>query len=66
MFNLKLLSKFWKNRNDKKPIRASKDPVCGMKPTDNIHFVYEGVKYSFCSDHCKQQFENNPEAYIIK
>lgn len=66
MFNIKSFFKFWKNDGSKTPIRVSKDPVCGMKATDGIDFVYGGIKYSFCSDHCQQQFAKNPEAYIIK
>lgn len=23
-------------------------------PTEGIDFIHEGIKYSFCSDHCKQ------------
>lgn len=42
----------------------SKDPVCGMKPTDSVSSTYQGVTYKFCSDHCKQQFEEDPNAYV--
>ncbi len=41
-----------------------KDPVCGMRATDGIAFVHEGRTYFFCSEHCQQQFEKNPGAYI--
>ncbi len=66
MINIKSIFKFWKNKDDKKSIRVSKDPVCGMRPTDGIDFMHENIKYSFCSGHCQQQFAKNPEAYIIK
>lgn len=66
MFNIKSIFKFRKNSDDEKPVNVSRDPVCGMRPTADIDFVYEGVKYSFCSDHCKQQFEKDPKAYITK
>ena len=54
--------KFKKDRVSNPP----RDPVCGMKPTEGIDFVHEGIKYSFCSDHCKQQFEKDPTAFITK
>jgi len=66
MINIKSIFKFWKDRDDKKPIRVSKDPVCGMTSAEGIDFVHEGIKYSFCSDNCKQQFGKNPSAFITK
>ncbi len=66
MINLKSMFKFWKEKDGKKPIHISKDPVCEMRPTEGIDFTHENIKYSFCSDHCKQQFEKGPEAYITK
>lgn len=66
MINIKSIFKFWKGKDGKKPTRVSKDPVCGMEPTEGIDLTYEDIKYSFCSDHCKQQFEKNPESYITK
>lgn len=46
--------------------KSNIDPVCGMRPTEGISFIYKGIKYSFCSDHCKRQFEQDPENYIAK
>lgn len=66
MFNIKSFFKFKKNDGSEKPIHISKDPVCEMKPTDGIDFIYNGIKYSFCSNYCKQEFEKDPETYIIK
>lgn len=66
MVNIKSIVKFWKSKNGKEPIRVPKDPVCGMEPTKDIDLIYENIKYSFCSDHCKQQFEKDPEDYITK
>ncbi len=40
-----------------------------LRPLATCHYkfaVHEGVKYSFCSDYCKQQFEKNPKAFITK
>lgn len=42
----------------------SKDPVCGMRSAGKITMDYKGKTYAFCSDHCKERFEKNPEAYI--
>ncbi|MDP1689381.1 MAG: YHS domain-containing protein [bacterium] len=66
MINIKSILKFWKGGDGKKSIRVSNDPVCGMRPTEGIGFVHEDIKYSFCSDHCKEQFEKDPEAYITR
>ena len=41
------------------------DPVCGMeidgKPAATAQ--YQGQKYQFCSQDCKEQFEEDPEQY---
>ncbi|OHA19263.1 MAG: hypothetical protein A3H73_00275 [Candidatus Taylorbacteria bacterium RIFCSPLOWO2_02_FULL_50_120] len=42
----------------------SKDPVCGMQPTEGIRLIHDGVTYSFCSTHCMQLFKQNPKGYI--
>ncbi len=43
-----------------------RDPVCGMRASKEIVLVYKEHTYAFCSAHCKQQFEANPERYIKK
>jgi len=42
-----------------------KDPVCGMDvaPTQ-LETVYEGIRYAFCSEQCRQRFIANPHLYI--
>lgn len=45
-------------------VEVPRDPVCGMKATTGISFDYQGKTYNFCSDHCRQQFEEDPAAYI--
>jgi len=47
----------------------AKDVVCGMEvpedraaPTSN----YRGKKYYFCSEHCKTEFDRNPEKYLME
>jgi len=43
------------------------DPVCGMKIDDKNaeqhQAQYGGQTYSFCSQQCKNEFEQNPEQY---
>lgn len=43
------------------------DPVCNM-PVDEEGAAfttdYDGRTYYFCSEHCKEEFENDPEEYI--
>lgn len=55
-------NKFKKDPANKPP----RDPVCGMRASEGITLVYKGQSYAFCSDHCKQQFEKDPKAYITK
>jgi YHS domain-containing protein len=46
--------------------RGATDPVCGMK-VDRSRAVlaeYGGRTYYFCSEHCRSQFEVDPDAYI--
>ncbi|OGG31027.1 YHS domain-containing protein [Candidatus Gottesmanbacteria bacterium RIFCSPLOWO2_02_FULL_38_8] len=45
----------------------AKDPVCGMSvDPQNSKFKseFKGVTYFFCSQHCKTQFDQNPEQFI--
>jgi len=43
------------------------DPVCGMEASsDMFRADRNGRSYYFCSDHCRQQFANDPERYISK
>lgn len=59
-------------KQSKKPVTDEQhvtfDVVCGM---DDIvaekakcSSIYHGVTYYFCSHHCKQHFDNNPERYV--
>ena len=45
------------------------DPVCGMN-VDSEHTTqvsdYRGTKYYFCSKHCLESFESNPDAYATR
>ena len=43
------------------------DPVCGMKVDEkNTQFQtqFAGKKYYFCSEDCREEFENRPEDYL--
>lgn len=61
---MSIFKSFFKKYPQEKSGVPSKDPVCGMKPTDNIAIEHNGLTYKFCSDHCKQQFEEDPNAYV--
>jgi len=42
------------------------DPVCGMEVDERnsqYQSQYGGETYSFCSQQCKDEFEQNPEHY---
>ena len=44
-----------------------KDPVCGMSvdpAKTKYKSEFKGATYYFCSDHCKTQFDQNPEQFI--
>src|SRR5664280_740734 len=44
------------------------DPVCKMTIEEEDAAAtssYKGKMYHFCSTHCKQSFENSPEAYLV-
>ena len=42
------------------------DPVCGMEvPADtSLRAIHEGKDYRFCSRHCLERFESDPERYV--
>lgn len=43
-----------------------KDPVCGMRIEEKdavAEVEYEGTTYYFCSDDCRETFEEDPEDY---
>jgi len=44
----------------------TKDPVCGMQVDENkapATSTYEGKKYSFCGQECKNKFDREPQRY---
>jgi Cu(I)/Ag(I) efflux system membrane fusion protein len=50
----------------------NKDPVCGMDVDEKRakasgrRSEYRGVTYYFCTDECKEKFDENPDRYIGK
>ena len=46
--------------------RGVTDPVCGMKVdrAKALRLSHAGRTYSFCSEHCRDQFEAAPEQYM--
>jgi Cu+-exporting ATPase len=45
----------------------AKDPVCGMEVKEeeaSIYSEYHGNKIYFCSEPCKERFEENPDRYL--
>lgn len=43
------------------------DPVCGQELTPGqveAQTRYKGKAYSFCSEECRQTFEEDPEQYL--
>ena len=44
----------------------TKDPVCGMNVDENTsqyQSQHNGKQYSFCSEQCKNKFDQHPEQY---
>ena len=43
-----------------------KDPVCGMVvlPDTSLALVYEGQTIRFCSEYCRDSFQQNPRRYL--
>ena len=45
----------------------AKDPVCGMKVKKAeaaAESEYEGKKYYFCAEACKEKFDKEPKKYL--
>jgi YHS domain-containing protein len=45
--------------------RGATDPVCGMKVDRSKALTAEhaGRTYFFCSEHCRSQFQTDPDGY---
>lgn len=55
------------DRSAQKGQHVTFDVVCGMDiavEEAKCSSVYHDVTYYFCSQHCKQHFENAPERYV--
>jgi YHS domain-containing protein len=48
--------------------RGVTDPVCGMKidRSKAVTAEHAGRTYYFCSDHCRSQFQADPDGYTRK
>lgn len=58
-----------KESDNKTKTYGIKDPVCGMdvsEPSEDRKFEYKGQTYFFCSTHCLDKFEKEPEKYLNK
>jgi YHS domain-containing protein len=48
-------------------IHVARDPVCGMNVRDdnrnNLRSEFRGRNYYFCSDKCRQEFDQNPNNF---
>jgi Cu+-exporting ATPase len=48
-------------------LMTQKDPVCGMQMEEKeakAEMEYEGKKFYFCSEECKDLFSMNPAKYL--
>ncbi len=46
-----------------------KDPVCGMEIDESqaaAQTTYQGQAYFFCSEDCRNTFENDPKEFVGK
>ena len=46
---------------------TQRDPVCGMEVDQQDAAAtseYQGKTYSFCSQRCKEKFDQNPQQYV--
>ena len=48
--------------------KALTDPVCGMSVTEDSKLKYEhnDITYRFCSEHCLNKFQQNPQDFLNK
>ena len=47
----------------------ARDPVCNMEVNEKdskIQTKYQGQNYYFCSEGCKQKFDQDPQQYARK
>lgn len=49
----------------KQDMAGFKDYVCGMRvQKDEISVDYQSIHYAFCSEQCRERFQQNPHLYI--
>ncbi len=42
------------------------DPVCNMEVGEKIESLFEGVSYYFCTERCRELFNENPERFLTE
>jgi len=45
------------------------DPVCGMVVCEDeasVHTDYRGKHYCFCGDECKEEFDSDPDMFVVE
>ncbi|PIP20354.1 MAG: alpha-glucan phosphorylase [Candidatus Omnitrophica bacterium CG23_combo_of_CG06-09_8_20_14_all_40_11] len=42
----------------------AKDPICGMTAKEEFKYEYKGEVFYFCSNLCKDEFQNSPEKFL--
>ena len=50
-------------------MKKAKDPVCNMevdKSKTTPHTDYDSKSYYFCSEDCKDKFEQDPKSFVHK
>ncbi|MEK6578375.1 MAG: YHS domain-containing protein, partial [Bdellovibrionota bacterium] len=55
-------------KNPASTVQNEKDPVCEMTVTPQTaegESVFKGAKYYFCSLHCKSEFDQHPDQYLM-
>ena len=63
---------YWLYRNRERlggGVGYANDPVCGMQvQTANApaHTTFDGRRYHFCSDHCRERFEADPTPWVAR
>src|SRR3989339_2068432 len=45
-------------------MKMVKDLICGMTAKEEFKFEYKGKIFYFCSNLCKNEFQNSPDKYL--
>ena len=58
-----LMGRHHKSKSSASNEKIGKDPVCGMNGDSDISTGFQGKLYFFCAEHCKKEFNKEPELY---